>query len=76
MPHGGLKQPLDCRLSTIWLPSFAVNTNFILEHDVEHRVRLDPPLLEVTVDAVARLTGLMRFGVGERVQHTCPHHDR
>jgi hypothetical protein len=39
-------------------------------------VRLDPPLLEATVDAVTRLTGLMRFGVDEHVQHTCPHHDR
>jgi hypothetical protein len=39
-------------------------------------VRPDPPLLEATVDAVTRLTGLMRFGADEYVQPTCPHHDR
>lgn len=38
----------------------------------EHRVRLDPPLLGATVDAATRLTGLLRFGVDEHVQHTCP----
>ncbi len=37
---------------------------------------LDPPLLEATVDAATWLTGLIRFGMDEHVQHTCPHDDR
>lgn len=35
----------------------------------EHHVRLDPPLLEATVDAAIWLTGFIRFGVDEHVQH-------
>jgi hypothetical protein len=42
----------------------------------EHHVQLDPPLLEATADAATWLTGLIRFGVDEHVQHTCPHDDR
>lgn len=37
---------------------------------------LDPPLLEATVDAATWLTSLIRFGMDEHVQHTCPHDDR
>ncbi len=39
-------------------------------------MRLDPPLLEATVDAATWLTGLIRFDMDEHVQHTCPHDDR
>ncbi|MEQ4725972.1 hypothetical protein [Nonomuraea sp. B19D2] len=75
-PHDGLNSHRIVVCRPYACPSSTVNTNFSLEHDLEHRVRLGPPLLEATVDAVTRLTGLMRFGVDEHVQHTCPHDDR
>jgi hypothetical protein len=53
-----------------------VNKNFRLECDFGTYVRLDPPLPEVTVCAATWLTGLIRFGTDDHVQHTCPHDDR
>ncbi|MGR6969541.1 hypothetical protein ACU639_08005 [Streptomyces cynarae] len=46
-------------MSTIWGPSCTVNTSFSLEHDLEHRLRLDPPLQEAAVKVVTWLTSLM-----------------
>jgi len=39
-------------------------------------VRLNPALLQATVDVAARLTVLVRFGMDEHVHHTRPHDDR
>ncbi|WP_405621207.1 hypothetical protein [Streptomyces sp. NBC_00076] len=72
-PYGGLKPPLYCRLSTIWLPvedcQYETSTSNAAS---ERHVRLDPTPRE----AATRLTALIRFGVDAHMQHAGPHHDR
>jgi hypothetical protein len=66
-PHDGLKQPIVLS----FVDHMAARRVLSIQTSAssagsEHRVRLDPPLLEATVDAATRLTGLIRFGVKVR----------